>query len=69
MSAASATVRTNIQAQGFCGWDDDTYAQINYPLRLRIGNCNAHRGRLGFSGRHALGRKRSRLGPCVAGTA
>ena len=39
MSAASATVRTNIQAQGFCGLDDDTYAQINYPLRLSPAIC------------------------------
>jgi len=35
VSAALATVRTNIQAQGFCGLDDETYAQINYPLRCR----------------------------------
>ena len=39
MSAASATVRTNIQAQGFCGLDDETYAQINYPLRLSPAIC------------------------------
>jgi hypothetical protein len=34
MSTALATVRGNIQAQGFCGLDDKTYAQINFPLRL-----------------------------------
>lgn len=39
MSAASVTVRTNIQAKGFCGFDDDTYAQINYPLRLSPAIC------------------------------
>ena len=39
MSAASATVRTNIQGQGFCGLDDETYAQINYPLRLSPAIC------------------------------
>jgi len=39
VSAASATARTNIQAQGFCGLDDETYAQINYPLRLSPAIC------------------------------
>jgi len=34
MSSALGTVRENIQAQGFCGLDDKTCAQINYPLRL-----------------------------------
>ncbi len=34
MSQINATVRERIQAQGFCGLDDATYAQINYPLRL-----------------------------------
>ena len=34
MSNISATARERIQAQGFCGLSDATYAQINYPLRL-----------------------------------
>jgi hypothetical protein len=39
MSSAIGTVRENIQAQGFCGLDDKTYAQINYPLRLSPAIC------------------------------
>jgi hypothetical protein len=34
MAQISATARERIQAQGFCGVSDATYAQINYPLRL-----------------------------------
>ena len=34
MSQISKTARDRIQAQGFCGLSDATYAQINYPLRL-----------------------------------
>jgi hypothetical protein len=34
MSRISTTVRERIQAQGFCGLTDASYAQINYPLRL-----------------------------------
>ena len=34
MSQISTTARERIQAQGFCGLSDATYAQINYPLRL-----------------------------------
>ena len=34
MSQRSTTVRERIQAQGFCGLTDASYAQINYPLRL-----------------------------------
>src|SRR5215471_9394536 len=30
----SPIARERIQAQGFCGLSDATYAQINYPLRL-----------------------------------
>ena len=37
MSQISTTVRERIQAQGFCGLNDATYAQINYPLRLSPG--------------------------------
>ena len=33
------TVHENIQAQGFCGLDDKTSAQINYPLRLSPAIC------------------------------
>jgi hypothetical protein len=39
MSAALGTIREKIQAQGFCGLDDKTYAQINYPLRLSPAIC------------------------------
>src|SRR5664279_1317537 len=39
MSSPIGTVRGNIQAQGFCGLDDKTYAQINYPLRLSPAIC------------------------------
>ena len=34
MSTVGFTIRERIQAQGFCGLDDATYARINYPLRL-----------------------------------
>lgn len=34
MSYISAIARERMQAQGFCGLSDATYAQINYPLRL-----------------------------------
>ena len=34
MLQISTTARERIQAQGFCGLSDATYAQINYPLRL-----------------------------------
>jgi hypothetical protein len=34
MSHISAIARERMQAQGFCGLSDATYAQINYPLRL-----------------------------------
>ena len=33
------TLRTRIQAQGFCGLNDETYRQINYPLRLSPAIC------------------------------
>jgi uncharacterized protein DUF4395 len=39
MSTVTATVRERIQAQGFCGLDDRTCAQINYPLRLSPAIC------------------------------
>ncbi len=39
MSTSLGTIRENIQAQGFCGLDDKTYAQINYPLRLSPAIC------------------------------
>ena len=34
MPQISTTARERIRAQGFCGLNDATYAQINYPLRL-----------------------------------
>ena len=39
MSSILGTVRENIQAQGFCGLDDKTSAQLNYPLRLSPAIC------------------------------
>ncbi len=39
MAAASEVTRANIRAQGFCGLADETYAQINYPLRLSPAIC------------------------------
>ncbi len=39
MSTVPATVRERIQAQGFCGLDDKTSAQLNYPLRLSPAIC------------------------------
>jgi hypothetical protein len=39
LSQVTATVRERIQAQGFCGLDDATYAQVNYPLRLSPTIC------------------------------
>jgi hypothetical protein len=39
MTSILGTVRENIQAQGFCGLDNKTYAQINYPLRLSPAIC------------------------------
>jgi uncharacterized protein DUF4395 len=39
MSTVTETVRERIQAQGFCGLDDRTCAQINYPLRLSPAIC------------------------------
>ena len=39
MLQVTATIRERIQAQGFCGLDDTTYAQINYPLRLSPAIC------------------------------
>jgi hypothetical protein len=32
-------IQRNIQAQGFCGLDEKTTAQINYPLRLSPAIC------------------------------
>lgn len=39
MRIVSKAVRENIRAQGFCGLPDETYAQINYPLRLAPAIC------------------------------
>jgi len=39
VSTVTATVRKRIEAQGFCGLDDNTCAQINYPLRLSPAIC------------------------------
>lgn len=39
MSQVDSTVREYIQAQGFCGLDDATYAKINYPLRMTPAIC------------------------------
>src|SRR3974390_2516842 len=39
MSPVFGSVRENIQAQGFCGLDDQTCTQINFPLRLSPAIC------------------------------
>lgn len=39
MLQVTARARERIQAQGFCGLDDATYAQVNYPLRLSPAIC------------------------------
>jgi hypothetical protein len=39
MSSPLGTVRERIQAQGFCGLDDETCAEINYPLRMSPAIC------------------------------
>jgi hypothetical protein len=39
MSSTLETVRENIQAQGFCGLDDKTCVEINYPLRMSPAIC------------------------------
>lgn len=39
MTAVSDSVRDNIRAQGFCGLTDETYDQINYPLRIAPAIC------------------------------
>jgi hypothetical protein len=39
MPSALGTVREDIEAQGFCGLDDSTCRQINYPLRLSPAIC------------------------------
>lgn len=38
-SSAITTIRNRIEAQGFCGLDDDTYRQMNLPLRLAPTVC------------------------------
>ncbi|MBI4675425.1 MAG: DUF4395 family protein [Chloroflexi bacterium] len=39
MAQILSTTRERIQAQGFCGLDDEIYAQINYPLRISPAIC------------------------------
>ena len=39
MSSPISVIKERIQAQGFCGLDDATYAQLNYPLRLSPAIC------------------------------
>jgi uncharacterized protein DUF4395 len=39
MSSTTGYVRQNIEAQGFCGLDDQACAQLNYPLRLSPAIC------------------------------
>lgn len=39
VAQVKAIVSERIQAQGFCGLDDATYAKINYPLRLSPAIC------------------------------
>ena len=39
MSTTATLVRERIQAQGYCGLDDKTCAQLNLPLRLSPALC------------------------------
>jgi len=39
MASIFGTVSENIQAQGFCGLDDKTCEQLNYPLRFSPAVC------------------------------
>jgi hypothetical protein len=39
MISSIQTVRERIEAQGFCGLDDTTYAEVHYPLRLSPAIC------------------------------
>jgi len=39
MALIPRTISENIQAQGFCGLDDKSYAEFNYPLRLSPAIC------------------------------
>ena len=39
MPIIAAKARARIEAQGFCDLDEETYAQINYPLRLSPAIC------------------------------
>jgi len=39
MSLIPRTIIENIQAQGFCGLNDKSYAEFNYPLRLSPAIC------------------------------
>ena len=43
MSSTLGPIRENVQAQGFCGLDDETYGEINYLLCISpaIGNGSA----------------------------
>ena len=38
-TVAATTARERIQAQGFCGLDDETYARIDYPLPIAPAIC------------------------------
>ncbi|MDH5517033.1 MAG: DUF4395 domain-containing protein [Gammaproteobacteria bacterium] len=39
MTPRHVIIKQRIQAQGFCGLDDKTYQQLNYPLRLSPAIC------------------------------
>ena len=39
MTEQISIIKERIQAQGFCGFDDETYRQLNYPLRLSPTIC------------------------------
>lgn len=39
MQTVSAKVRAQLEAQGFVGLNDETLAQVNYPLRLAPALC------------------------------
>ena len=39
MTLIPGTIAERIQAQGFCGFEEKLYAEINYPLRLSPAIC------------------------------
>ncbi len=44
MDSSIKTIRQRIESQGFCGLNDGTYAEINYPLRWSPAICMSWTG-------------------------